>query len=119
MENLEHRDVRQVLISVRKEILKGCKVVFSRVFPTSSIAENQQIWKMAERLGATCLTELDPHVTHVVSLDAGTDKSRWAVQENKFLVHPRWVEASNYLWNKQPAENFPIGQAKSKLSIHD
>lgn len=74
---------------------------------------------MAERLAATCLTELDPHGTRVVSLGAGTDKSCWAVQKNKFLDHPRWIEASNYLWNKQPAENFPIGQAKNKLSIHD
>ncbi|KAL2534828.1 RNA polymerase II C-terminal domain phosphatase-like 4 [Abeliophyllum distichum] len=112
VDNLEHRDVRQVLKSVRKEILKGCKVVFTRVFPTNSQAEHQQIWKMAEQLGATCSTELDSHVTHVVSMDAGTDKSRWAIQENKFLVHPRWIEASNYLWKKQPEENFPVSQSK-------
>ncbi|OMO57594.1 NLI interacting factor [Corchorus capsularis] len=29
------RDVRQVLNAVRKEVLHGCKIVFSRVFPTS------------------------------------------------------------------------------------
>ncbi|KAL0291140.1 UNVERIFIED_CONTAM: RNA polymerase II C-terminal domain phosphatase-like 4 [Sesamum calycinum] len=113
-DHLEDRDVRQVLKTVRKEILEGCKVVFSRVFPTNFPAEEHHLWKMAEQLGATCSLELDPSVTHVVSMDAGTDKSRWAVQEKKFLVHPRWIEASNYMWEKQPEDNFPVSQAKNK-----
>ncbi|XP_011079425.1 RNA polymerase II C-terminal domain phosphatase-like 4 [Sesamum indicum] len=113
-DRLEDRDVRQVLKTVRKEILEGCKVVFSRVFPTNFPAEEHHLWKMAEQLGATCSLELDPSVTHVVSMDAGTDKSRWAVQEKKFLVHPRWIEASNYMWQKQPEDSFPVSQAKNK-----
>ncbi|XP_059635564.1 RNA polymerase II C-terminal domain phosphatase-like 4 isoform X2 [Cornus florida] len=112
-DNLENRDVRQVLKTVRKEVLDGCKVVFSRVFPTKFQAENHHLWKMAEQLGATCTTEIDPSVTHVVSTDKGTEKSRWAVQEKKFLVHPGWIEASNYLWKRQPEENFPVNQIKS------
>ncbi|KAL0288464.1 UNVERIFIED_CONTAM: RNA polymerase II C-terminal domain phosphatase-like 4 [Sesamum radiatum] len=103
-----------VLKTVRKEIFEGCKVVFSRVFPTNFPAEEHHLWKMAEQMGATCSLELDPSVTHVVSMDAGTDKSRWAVQEKKFLVHPRWIEASNYMWEKQPEDNFPVSQAKNK-----
>ncbi|KAK6126946.1 hypothetical protein DH2020_039311 [Rehmannia glutinosa] len=113
-DDLEDRDVRQVLKTVRKEVLKDCKVIFSRVFPTNFPAEHHTLWKMAEQLGATCSIELDPSVTHVVSTDAGTDKSRWAVQEKKHLVHPRWIEASNYMWRKQPEENFPVSQPKNK-----
>ncbi|KAL6539319.1 RNA polymerase II C-terminal domain phosphatase-like 4 [Orobanche hederae] len=113
-DKLEDRDVRQVLKDVRKEVLNGCKVVFSRVFPTNFPAEHHPLWKMAEQLGATCSLELDPSITHVVSMDAGTDKSRWAVQEKKHLVHPQWIEASNYMWLKQPEENFPITQSKNK-----
>ncbi|KAK6127048.1 hypothetical protein DH2020_039209 [Rehmannia glutinosa] len=113
--NLEDRDVRQVLKAVGKEVLKDCKVVFSRVFPTNFPAEQHTLWKMAEQLGATCSTEIDPSVTHVVSTDAGTHKSRWAVRENKYLVHPKWIEASKYMWRKQPEENFPISShAKNK-----
>ncbi|KAL7257567.1 hypothetical protein ACSBR1_003804 [Camellia fascicularis] len=110
--NLLERDVRQVMKTVRKEVLKGCKVVFSRVFPTKFQAENHCLWKMAEQLGAICLTEVDSLVTHVISTDTGTEKSRWAVQE-KFLVNPRWIEAANYLWQKQPEENFPVNQTKN------
>lgn len=104
--------VCQVLKIVKKEVLKGCRVVFSRVFPTKFHAESHHLWKMAEQLGATCSTEIDPSVTHVVSTDKGTEKSRWAVQENKFLVHPRWIEAANYLWKKLPEDNFPVNEVK-------
>lgn len=94
----------QVLSSLRSEVLSGCVVVFSRInhgaLPT--------LRRIVEQMGATCLTELDPTVTHVVATDAGTEKSRWAVKENKFLVHPRWIEAANYFWQKQPEENFVV-----------
>lgn len=102
-----------MLKTLRKEILKGCKIVFSRVFPSKFQAENHQLWKMAEQLGATCSTELDLSVTHVVSTDAGTEKSRWAVKEKKFLVHPQWIEASNYMWLKQAEDKFPVNQTKT------
>lgn len=98
----------QVLKTVRKEVLKGCKLIFTRVFPAKFNAESHHLWKMAEQLGATCSTRMDPSVTHVVSMDKGTEKSRWAVRENKFLVHPRWIEAANYRWRKEPEENFPV-----------
>ncbi|KVH97632.1 BRCT domain-containing protein [Cynara cardunculus var. scolymus] len=102
-----------VLGTVRSEILKGCKIVFSRVFPTKFQAENHHLWKMAERLGATCATEVDPSVTHVISTDIGTEKSRWAVDQKKFLVEPRWLEAANYLWQRQPEELFPVNEIKN------
>ncbi|KAK8703539.1 hypothetical protein V6N13_047194 [Hibiscus sabdariffa] len=117
--DLASRDVRQVLKTVRKEVLKDCKLVFSRVFPTKFQAENHLLWKTAEQLGATCSTETSSSVTHVVSMDAGTEKSRWAVKENKFLVHPRWIEAANFLWQKQPEENFPLNQRRKMAATSD
>ncbi|XVE71912.1 hypothetical protein DITRI_Ditri10aG0189200 [Diplodiscus trichospermus] len=109
-----HHIFFDVLKAVRKEVLKCCKIVFSRVFPTKVQADCHILWKMAEQLGATCSTETDSSVTHVVSTDAGTEKSRWAVKEKKFLVHPRWIDAANFLWQKQPEENFPVSQAKNQ-----
>ncbi|XP_052882318.1 RNA polymerase II C-terminal domain phosphatase-like 4 [Gossypium arboreum] len=112
--DLARRDVRQALKTVRAEALKDCKIVFSRVFPMKFQPENHHLWIMAEQLGGTCSTETDSSVTHVVSMDAGTQKSRWAVKENKFLVHPRWIEATNFFWQKQPEENFPVSQTKNQ-----
>uniref|UniRef100_A0A803L210 RNA polymerase II C-terminal domain phosphatase-like n=1 Tax=Chenopodium quinoa TaxID=63459 RepID=A0A803L210_CHEQI len=105
------RDVRQVLKQIRKEVLKDCKIVFSRVFSTKYQAANHHLWKMAEQLGAKCSIEVDSSVTHVVSTDAGTDKSRWALQHGKFLVHPRWLEAANYMWNRKSEDEFPTSVA--------
>ncbi|PPS00507.1 hypothetical protein GOBAR_AA20153 [Gossypium barbadense] len=112
--DLARRDVRQALKTVRAEALKDCKIVFSRVFPMKFQPENHHLWIMAEQLGGTCSTETDSSVTHVVSMDAGTQKSRWAVKENEFLVHPRWIEATNFFWQKQPEENFPVSQTKNQ-----
>ncbi|KAK4257542.1 hypothetical protein QN277_007116 [Acacia crassicarpa] len=101
-DDLADRDVRQVLRTLKSEVLKGCVLLFSR------IAHNMlpALRKMAEQMGATCLTEVDDSVTHVVATDAGTEKARWATKEKKFLVHPRWIEAANYFWQKQPEDNF-------------
>ncbi|KAG7037160.1 RNA polymerase II C-terminal domain phosphatase-like 4 [Cucurbita argyrosperma subsp. argyrosperma] len=113
-EDLVDRDVRQVLKTVRSKVLEGCKVVFSRVFPTKFQADNHHLWKMVEQLGGTCSTELDPSVTHIVSTDAGTEKSRWAIKEQKFLVHPQWIEASNYFWKREAEEKFLVEHTKKQ-----
>ena len=43
-------DVRQVLKTLRKQVLKGCEIVFDcRV-----LTKVNTIWKMAEEMGATC-----------------------------------------------------------------
>lgn len=111
---LSSRDVRQVIKKVRQEVLQGCKVVFSRVFPSSSRPQDQIIWKMAEQLGAICCADMDSTVTHVVAVDSGTEKARWAVGNNRILVHPRWIEASNFRWHRQQEEDFPVPAPKEK-----
>ncbi|KAH9625612.1 hypothetical protein KSS87_016088 [Heliosperma pusillum] len=112
------RDVRQVRKEVRKEVLKDCKIVFSRVISKEEPPNGHRLWKIAEQLGATCSTEFGDSVTHVVSLDPGTDKSRWAVREGKFLVHPRWLDAANYLWQRQPEDKFPVAVSTKKKSVN-
>ncbi|XP_031473757.1 RNA polymerase II C-terminal domain phosphatase-like 4 isoform X1 [Nymphaea colorata] len=114
LEDYTDRDVREVLKAIRKDILKGCKIMFSRVHPTRCPADTQPLWKMAENLGAACSTEIDSSITHVVTVDLGTEKSRWAVQQKKFVVSPGWLEAANYLWQRQPEERFPVTSKNSK-----
>jgi RNA polymerase II C-terminal domain phosphatase-like 3/4 len=69
---------------------------------------------MAEQLGAICCAEVDPTITHVVAVDVGTDKARWAVANDRFLVHPRWIEASNFRWHRQQEEDFPVKVKKKE-----
>ncbi|EYU37217.1 hypothetical protein MIMGU_mgv1a0227361mg, partial [Erythranthe guttata] len=78
-----------VLKSVRKEVLKGCRVVFiSGKISTYSL----RLRKMAEELGAEWCDETEACVTHV----------------KKFLVNPNWIAAPNHMCQKQPEENFPV-----------
>ncbi|KAG5063875.1 hypothetical protein JHK85_005058 [Glycine max] len=99
-EDFDDRDVRQVVI------LFITLAMFSGNIYRIVHGAIPSLRKMAEQMGATCLTEIDPSVTHVVATDAGTEKCRWAVKEKKFVVHPLWIEAANYFWQKQPEENF-------------
>ncbi|KAF8032282.1 hypothetical protein BT93_D1261 [Corymbia citriodora subsp. variegata] len=108
-DELAGRNVTWVLKMLRMEVLEGCKIIFSHVSPP---VDYQYLWKTAEQLGVTCVAELDKSVTHVVAMHARTRKSHWAVKENKFLVNPRWIEASFYLWKRQPEESFPVKQEK-------
>lgn len=88
--------------------------MFSRVFPSKYPAHDQPIWKLAERLGASCCTEVDESVTHVISTDTGTQKSQWALKNDKFLVSPHWIEATNFLWQRQKEEDFRISNFESR-----
>ncbi|XP_026431161.1 RNA polymerase II C-terminal domain phosphatase-like 4 isoform X2 [Papaver somniferum] len=107
-DDLMRRDVRQVLKTVRSEVLRGCQLVFSRVWKKGELVEKQRLWVVAEELGAICCKELDASVTHIVATDSGTEKSRWAVKHNKFLVLPSWIEAANFLWKRQPEDSFAV-----------
>jgi RNA polymerase II C-terminal domain phosphatase-like 3/4 len=69
---------------------------------------------MAEQLDAVCCTDMDSTATHVVGLDRRTDKARWAAVNEKFLVNPRWVQAANFRWCRQPEEDFPVPSPKEK-----
>ncbi|KAI5440849.1 RNA polymerase II C-terminal domain phosphatase-like 4 [Lathyrus oleraceus] len=103
-EDLDDRDVREVLSSLRSEILSGCVIVLSRALRR----DLPTLKKIAKKLGASCLNKLEPNVTHVVSNNVGTRESRWALKEKKFLVHSRWIEDANFFWQKQPEEYFSI-----------
>lgn len=101
--NVIEKDVKQVMKSIRKQVLEGCKIVF----PSACRTTNHKVWEMAEELGAICVTDdLDDSVTHVVSKEVGLKKSMWALKMDKLLVHQDWIEISYYLWEKQPEHKF-------------
>lgn len=106
--DISSRDVRQVLKEIRQEIFRGCKVVFSRVLPSRLRGAELPIWEMAQQLGAICSRQVDSSVTHVVSMDKDTEEACWALQNNKFLVNPDWIEEAYYSWHRQQEEDFQI-----------
>ena len=108
----------QVIRSIRAKLLAGCSIVFSRVFPTGlQNPEFHPSWQLAVELGARCKTSCDRSTTHVVALDRGTDKARWAKQHGIYLVHPRWVEAASYQWCRPIEGDYPVTDDASAQTV--
>lgn len=112
------QDVTKIIQNLRSKVLAGCKVVFSRIFPTALPSpESHRFWRLTEELGAVCTNSVHESVTHVVALDKGTDKARWAVQHKRHVVHPRWVEAALYTWKRPSEEDYPVGDSQNMLTF--
>ncbi|CAL9235405.1 unnamed protein product [Arabidopsis halleri] len=99
--SLDEVDVRNILASEQRKILAGCRIVFSRIIPVGEAKPHlHPLWQTAEQFGAVCTTQVDEHVTHVVTNSLGTDKVNWALTRGRFVVHPGWVEASAFLYQR-------------------
>ncbi|KAJ6347067.1 hypothetical protein OIU76_003713 [Salix suchowensis] len=73
--SLDEADVRNILASEQRNILAGCRIVFSRVFPVGEVHPHlHPLWQTAEQFGAVCTNQIDEQVTHVVANSLGTDK---------------------------------------------
>ncbi|KAL6911635.1 hypothetical protein ACP4OV_000440 [Aristida adscensionis] len=101
-------DVREVIALVRGEVLRGCTVAFTRVIPLEACAEEHHLWRLAEKLGAVCVADVEAKVTHVVAQDPGTEKAQWARDNNKFLVNPDWIKAASFRWCRPNEQEFPV-----------
>jgi RNA polymerase II C-terminal domain phosphatase-like 3/4 len=72
---LREVDVRAILAAEQHQVLAGCCVLFSRIFPVGEANPHvHPLWRMAEQFGATCCLNINDKVTHVVAISLGTDK---------------------------------------------
>ncbi|KAF8781336.1 hypothetical protein HU200_000542 [Digitaria exilis] len=95
-------DVRQVIAEVRREVLRGCTVVFSRLNYLEDFAEDTPI------SAPSCKVDVDETVTHVVAEHPGTEKAQWARDNDKFLVNWKWIQAAKFRWCRQEEQYFPV-----------
>uniref|UniRef100_A0A7S0ZJJ3 RNA polymerase II subunit A C-terminal domain phosphatase n=1 Tax=Timspurckia oligopyrenoides TaxID=708627 RepID=A0A7S0ZJJ3_9RHOD len=93
-------DAKKIMTEIRRNVLDGCVVAFSGVFPTSTSPEQQTLWKMAERFGAICKHMVDETVTHLVAdkrRGIETAKTNQAKRlQSVFIVKPNWMIRSCY-----------------------
>uniref|UniRef100_J3LHZ9 RNA polymerase II C-terminal domain phosphatase-like n=2 Tax=Oryza brachyantha TaxID=4533 RepID=J3LHZ9_ORYBR len=102
-------DVRELIRQMRREVLRGCTVVFTGVIPPEVVQPScHDMWRKAEQLGATCSDDVGPEVTHVVAANPSTSEARWAQEHGKSLVNPRWISAARFRWSKPKEEDFPV-----------
>ncbi|KAK1318537.1 RNA polymerase II C-terminal domain phosphatase-like 3 [Acorus calamus] len=107
--SLNEVDVRNILACEQRSVLRGCVILFSRVFPMGEANPHlHPLWRMAEQFGAVCTTQMDAKVTHVVAASPGTDKVNWARSTGKYAVHPSWIEASSLLYRRADEKRFHI-----------
>ncbi|PSC72296.1 RNA polymerase II C-terminal domain phosphatase-like 4 [Micractinium conductrix] len=106
-------DVRPLLGGVRRGILAGTTLLFSRVWPMDCPDPSAHIlWLLATKLGAQVTTNPGAGVTHVVATDV-TDKARWANAQGKHVVSPGWLWCCAYTWQHVNESRFPVKPGSS------
>uniref|UniRef100_A0A1I8GSQ0 RNA polymerase II subunit A C-terminal domain phosphatase n=1 Tax=Macrostomum lignano TaxID=282301 RepID=A0A1I8GSQ0_9PLAT len=113
---------RQVCTKLRGQVLRGCRLVFSGLFPTSLPPEKSKAYQIATGLGAEVQADVqlgskvaqDSRTTHLVAAKSGTSKfhrARKAQPESPdgcSIVNPEWLWTCYYEWRRCPEADFPV-----------
>lgn len=83
-------DVCKILPWMKSQVLAGTHLVFSGIIPLGHDPVKQDIWIQAEQFGATCYTELNAKVTHLIARKSGTAKVNEAKDMHCWIVKPEW-----------------------------
>ena len=116
-----------MLADVRRQVLAGCRLVFSRVFPTHQAPQDVGIVQDALMFGATC-AEMDEgdgqgngnnevSATHVVSTTPSTHKALHGEQLGLHVVHLSWLTESVRLYKRQDESKHQL-MPRKHLSWH-
>ena len=99
-------DIRECLATLRRNVLRGCTIMFTRVIPKDVDQSRHAAWVMATQLGARCVEECRRSVTHVVT-GGTTSKSAWGIKHGKHVVSIEWLYACGFAWKKVDEKEFP------------
>ncbi|KAL5709230.1 protein-serine/threonine phosphatase [Ranunculus cassubicifolius] len=108
---LNEMDVTSILAAEKCKVLAGCHLHFTAhaIVPVwMDNPEKHPLWQTALQLGATCTTEKEVHITHVVSNRNGTGTVKGALATGRFAVSLRWIEAAAFLLRKPNESDFAI-----------
>ena len=105
--------LRDTLQDARRAVLAGCSISFSRCWPTTVIdPSQQQLWQVAEALGAVCTMSYNPNATtHVVSQSCSTEKAWLARKDGKHVVGPLWLRACRLQLRRAQEAAYPAPHA--------
>lgn len=101
--------VRASVASVRRGVLCGIRLLFTRVIPTGEKRPDRHFaWRLATEMGAAVASTADADVTHVVAGARGTDKAVWAAKHGRWVVSLDWLMACGYSWSRLDEADFPL-----------
>lgn len=104
-----------ILSDLKGDILSGCCIAFSCVFPNNFDAEKierQPLWRQAKDLGATVEHSISAYTTHLITMQPATAKAKMCFSmKSVHVVHPDWL--LDCVWNIKRAEEaqFYMGPA--------
>lgn len=94
-----------ILGAMKSQILCGCVVAFSCIFPNQfdqAKIERQPLWRQACDLGAIVEHGVNPHTTHLITMQPATNKAKMCfAMKSVSVVHPDWL--LDCLWNVRRA----------------
>ena len=100
-------DVRVVESNIRGRTLKGCRIVFTGIIPTTKNPETSELWVKAQMFGAQCFRDLDPTITHLIAENTATEKAVRAIKSKSVhVVSLGWLLQSFRRWERLPEEDF-------------
>ncbi|KAF6038550.1 hypothetical protein EB796_003147 [Bugula neritina] len=100
--SLSQQTVASVLSANRKEVLEGCVLAFSGLFPQSISLYHSLAYSIATKLGAQVAVNVEDNVTHLVASRLGTKKVRQAASNPSCtIVHPDWLWLTWYNFQRE------------------
>lgn len=101
--------VRASVVEVRRQILAGVRLLFTRVIPLEEKRPKRHFaWRLALELGASVATSIEADVTHVIAGAARTDKAQWAERHGRKIVSLEWLTSCGYHWRRLDEADFPV-----------
>ncbi|GJQ76601.1 hypothetical protein Trydic_g15464 [Trypoxylus dichotomus] len=108
-------DLKQVIPSVRAQVLKGCNLVFSGLVPTHIKLINSKAYQVAKGLGANVTQDLQEDTTHLVAVRPGTAKvNAGRRRKNIKIVTPDWLWTCAERWEHVSEIIYPLNRRGSK-----
>lgn len=102
-------DVRFIVPHMQRKVLAGCVILFSGIIPNFQKPETNEFWILATMFGAKCVKSLGPHVTHVVTAQATTEKVYHALRLPLVkVVWKEWLKHSIDMWQRQDDERYLV-----------
>ncbi|CAG9838900.1 unnamed protein product [Diabrotica balteata] len=108
-------DLKQVIPTVRSNILEGCRLVFSGLVPTHINLEQSKAYLVARGLGAVVTQDIEDTTTHLVAVRPGTAKVNSGRRKKKLkIVTPDWLWCCAERWEHVDERIFPLNSKGSK-----
>jgi RNA polymerase II subunit A-like phosphatase len=93
-------DVKSIISDMKREVLAGCRVVFSGFYPRETDPRKTQLGRLAETFGAVCQTDITQDTTHLIAKKNHTDKVKTAHAHQITIVTEHWLYASANQWKR-------------------